>query len=130
MRRLNSREDGARVDQGEQLKNYYKCLGNECLDLANSSGNGNKWQEVKIETNKQTNKQTWSIGVYKCWRISWFLAKIVEIMEIISFAVWKDFQQEKSSYTHTHTHTHLGIYYIGNADIEIEMLSRESYLQI
>ena len=53
-------------------------------------------------------------------------------MEIISFAVWKDFQQEKSSYTHTHTHTHthLGIYYIGNADIEIEMLSRESYLQI
>jgi len=40
LRRLNSGEDGARVDQGEQLKNYYKCPGNECLDLANNNDNG------------------------------------------------------------------------------------------
>ena len=61
LRRLNSGEDGARVDQGEQLKNYYKCPGNECLDLANNSDNGNKWQVVKIETNKPTNLEYRSI---------------------------------------------------------------------
>ena len=79
---------------------------------------------VKTETNKPTNLER------ICWRIPWFLATIIEIMKMILLP-FKDFQQEKSRHTHTHTHTHtLGIYYIGNADLEIEMLSRESYLQI
>ena len=55
---------------------------------------------------KDSKRQTWSIGVYKCWRIPWFLATIIEIMKMILLQ-FKDFQREKSRYTHTHTHTHI-----------------------
>ena len=57
---------------------------------------------------KDSKKQTWSIGVYKCWRILWVLAIIIEIMKMILLQ-FKDFQQEKSRYTRTHTHTHTHI---------------------